>query len=91
VEGELLTYGPLGIFAAILVVLSRYFIVMVIADRDRERGRNEQLVNVVLGDVTPALIAATKAIEARSDHERKVLDVLIECAEVLSDVRERLA
>ena len=89
-EGELLTYGPLGIFAAVLLLFAKQTIDRLIADRDRSERRTTEVVNVVLGDVTPALLASTKAIVARNEHERKVLDVLIECAEVLSDVRDRL-
>lgn len=76
--GDLAVYGPLGAMVTVLLSFSWWTIKRLVADRDRSEQRTQELQEAIYKEFGPAMEAATKAIQSRSDFEDEVRDLMVD-------------
>lgn len=81
--GDLVVYGPLGIMVMVLLSFSWWTIKRLVTDRERAEQRAHDLQEAIYREFAPALAAATRAIQDRSEYEDEVRDVMLDVRRLL--------
>lgn len=79
----LLNYGVLGVIAIVAFLFARKTFDRLIEDRDRAEKRTDDVQQIVLTDVAPALRAATEMVQRVAQRDAEIVDVLTDVRRLL--------